>query len=140
MSDILAMIPVVRRLVYLRRLFDWLKEYLDAARAPTARGYPEIPALLIESLEHMGQQIASVSLLRYCEQLRTFNEQISATKRENAEAARINFWFDHLPQAEEQYRIVRKDCLKSIVAWLTLPMLIVVLFAVRSCSACSFPF
>ncbi len=71
MSDILAMIPVLRRLVYLRRLFDWLKESLEASRNPTASGYPEIPALLLESLERMGDQITSVSLLKYCEELRT---------------------------------------------------------------------
>jgi hypothetical protein len=134
MSDVLAMIPVLRRLVYLRRLFDWLNEYLEASRNPTAAGYPEIPVVLIESLQRLGEQIASVSLLKYCEQLRNLNTQITLTKREGAEAARIEFWFEHLPRAEEQYRIVRGDCVKTVVAWLLIPALIVVVIvAFRSC-------
>ena len=33
MNDVLVMIPVLRRDVYLRRLFDWLRESLKASRA-----------------------------------------------------------------------------------------------------------
>jgi hypothetical protein len=133
MADFLSMIPVIRRIVYLRRLFDWLEESLEASGNSTIEGYLELPLALIESLEKMGDEIASVSLLKYCGKLRDLNAKIRATKGENADAAAIRLHLDHLPSTKEQYRVVEKDCLKSFIAWLIIPALLVLIVVLRSC-------
>jgi hypothetical protein len=133
MTDALAMIPVIRRIVYLRRLFDWLKESLEASSNSTIEGYPELPLALLESLERMGDEIASVSLLKYCWELRALNAKIRATRGENADAAAIRLHLDHLPSVKEQYQIVKKDCLNTIVAWLFIPAVIVLVIVLRTC-------
>jgi hypothetical protein len=133
MTDVLAMIPVIRRIVYLRRLFDWLEESLEASSNSTIEGYPELSLALLESLERMGDEIASVSLLKYCGKLCALNEKIKATRGENADAAAIRLQLDHLPSIKEQYQIVKKDCLNTVIAWLVIPALIVLAIVLRSC-------
>jgi hypothetical protein len=134
MNDALAIIPVFRRLVYLRRLFDWLNDSLKASHNSTGGGYPELPACLLESLERMADEIGSVALLKYCEKLRALNERIRLVKGPGAAAAAMELQLDHLPPIEDQYQLVRRDCLKTIIAWLVIPALIVVVIALRSCS------
>jgi hypothetical protein len=131
MNDFLAMIPGLRRVVYLDRLFDWLGHSLEASRTSTINGYPEVPLLLIESLERAGQEIASVSLLKYCEQLRGLNSRIRNANAAGA-AARIDLQFDHLPLITEQYKTVRRDCLKADATWLFIPLIVLIL-AIRYC-------
>jgi hypothetical protein len=135
MNDVRALIPVLRRVVYLRRLFDWLGESLQASSNSTVNGYPELPILLLASLERMGDEIASVALLRYCEKLRALNVRITATKGPgpDADARVVDLQLDCLPDMEDQYRIVRKDCLKTVIAWLVIPALIIFVIALRSC-------
>jgi hypothetical protein len=133
MTDVLAMIPVIRRIVYLRRLFDWLEESLEASSNSTIEGYPELPPALLESLERMGDEIASVSLLKYCGKLRALNEKIKATRGEHADAAALRLHLDHLPSIKEQYQIVKNDCLNTVIAWLVIPALIVLVIVLRSC-------
>ena len=133
MDDALAMTPALRRLVYLRHLFDWLEESLKASHNSTVNGYPELPACLFESLERMADEIASVSLLKYCEKLRALNERIRSVKGPGAAAAAMELQLDHLPPIEDQYHLVRRDCLKTIIAWLVIPALIVLVIALRSC-------
>ena len=133
MNDVLVMIPVLRRVVYLRRLFDWLDDSLKASGNSTVNGYPELPGRLLESLERMGDEIASVSLLKYCEKLRALNERIRSVKGPGASAAAMELQLDHLPRIEDQYQLVRRDCLKTIIAWLVIPALIVLVIALRSC-------
>src|SRR5438067_2144444 len=111
MNDVLAMIPGLRRLVFLRRLFDWLKDSLEAAGKSTVDGYPELPNALLKSLKHMGDEIGSVSLLKYCEQLLALNEAIKSTRGTNADAAAMRLQLNHLPRIEDQYKTVRRDCL-----------------------------
>ncbi len=127
------MIPVIRRIVYLRRLFDWLEESLEASSNSTIEGYPELPFALLECLERMGDEIASVSLLKYCGKLRALNSKIRATRGENADAAAMRLHLDHLPPIEDEYRRVKKDCLKAVAAWLVIPVLIVLVISLRSC-------
>lgn len=133
MNDVLVIIPVFRRVVYLRRLFDWLDDSLKASRNSTINGYPELPVLLLESLERMGDEIASVSLLKYCEKLRALNEKIKSIKGQDADAGAIMLLLDHLPRIEDQYQIVRRDCLNTVIAWLIIPAFIVLVIALRSC-------
>ena|SRR6266536_1894950 len=131
MNDVLAVIPVLRRFVYLRRLFDWLGESLEAARNSTVNGYPELPACLLESLERMASEIASVSLLKYCENLRALNKTIKSIKGSGAAAAAMELQLDHLPPIKDQYRLIRRDCLTTVIAWLIIPALIVLVIALR---------
>jgi hypothetical protein len=133
MTDVLAMIPVIRRIVYLRRLFDWLEESLEASSNSTMEGYPELPLALLECLERMGDEIASVSLLKYCGKLRALNSKIRATRGENADAAAVQLHLDHLPSIKEQYQIVKKDCLNTVIAWLVIPAFIVLVIVLRTC-------
>jgi len=133
MNDVLAMIPILRRFVYLRRLFDWLGESLKASGSSTVNGYPELPVRLLESLERMGDEIASISLLKYCEKLRALNEKIKSIKGQNADAAAMELLLEHLPGMEDQYQVVRKDCLKTVIAWLVIPIVIVLVVTLRSC-------
>ena len=93
MNDLLRMIPVLRRLVYLRRLFDWLDDSLKASHKSTVNGYPELPTCLLESLERMGHEIGSVSLLKYCEELRALNGRIRSVKGAGAAAAAMEQLF-----------------------------------------------
>jgi hypothetical protein len=133
MSDVREIIPVWRRIVYLRRLFHWLSESLEASRHSTANGYPELPVILLESLERMGDEIASVTLLKYCDKLRALNVRIRATKGLGADAQAVDLQLGDLPDAQDQYEAVRRDCLKTVVAWLIIPTLIIPMIALRSC-------
>ena len=132
MNDVLVMIPVLRRVVYLRRLFAWLDDSLKASHNSTVNGYPALPACLLESLERMGDEIASVSLLKYCERLRALNERIKSINKGPGAAARaMELQLDDLPPIEDQYQLVRRDCLKTVIAWLVIPALIALVIAVR---------
>ena len=135
MKDILAIIPGLRRIVFLRRLFDWLNESLQASRNSTTKGYPELPDLLLKSLERMGDEIASVSLLKYCDMLQALNARIKAIKGpgSDADAGAIALQLDYLPDVEDQYKMVRRDCLKTIVAWAVIPAMVIIVIGLLSC-------
>ena len=133
MNDVLALLPGLRRFAYLSSLFDWLRRSLEAAHNSTVGGYPEIPASLLESLQSMAEEIGSVPLLEYCEKLRALNRAIRSIQGSGGDAAAMRLHLEHLPPVEDEYRRVRKDCLKAVAAWLVIPVLIVLVISLRSC-------
>jgi hypothetical protein len=123
MIDSLGIIPGVSRLLYVSDLFKWLRDSLAAARRSTSLGYAKISDVLIHALSELAEEVGSVSLLKYVDELRDLNASITrANNGDDAEAMRL--LMDKLPSATQQETDVRSLCIVRMLKWIAITIVV----------------